>query len=112
MIKEIDSDELKEYIKNSKFLVVFFYVDWCGQSIMSNQLFDDIEKKYSNEKIDFLKINSDKNYLWENEKNGQWVITKSPTFLFFLNGKEVHRLEEFKNEKEITKILKDKFYEK
>ncbi|BDV02287.1 MAG: hypothetical protein HPAVJP_1760 [Candidatus Hepatoplasma vulgare] len=107
MIKNIDNDELNQYIKTSKFALVLFYVDWCGQSIMTLDLFDDLEKEFSKNEIDFFKINSDKNFLWENEKNGKFGIKKSPTFIFFKEGKEINRLEQFQNKKIILDYLRN-----
>lgn len=75
--------EFKETISKHKKVVVDFYAQWCGPCKRISPQIEELSKKHSD--ILFVKVDVDVSEDIAEEYN----ISSLPTFMFFLNGKEV-----------------------
>lgn len=82
----------------SKNTVIDFYADWCKPCKEFEPTFDKYKEQYTN--INFIKVNvDDYDYLAD-----EYNVVKVPTFIFFVKGKEVYRVNGAK-EDEILKYI-------
>lgn len=79
MVKQINSDEFKEVIKEGK-VVVDLFATWCGPCKMLSPVLDEISKEITTTK--FYKIDVDDNEDIAREYN----VMSIPTVLVFENG--------------------------
>lgn len=79
MVKQIDSKEFKEVIKEGK-VVVDLYATWCGPCKMLSPILDEISEEITTTK--FYKIDVDDNEDVAREYN----VMSIPTVLVFENG--------------------------
>lgn len=80
MVKQIDSTEFKEVIKEGK-VVVDLFATWCGPCKMLSPILDEISEEITTTK--FYKIDVDDNEDVAREYN----VMSIPTVLIFENGK-------------------------
>ncbi len=82
MVKDINSDVFEAEVLKSKVPVVIdFWAPWCGPCRIFSPTIEDVSKGYEN-KVKFLKMNTD-----ENESiAGEYNIMSIPTVLLFENG--------------------------
>lgn len=79
MVKQINSDEFKETIKEGK-VVVDLFATWCGPCKMLSPVLDEISEEITTTK--FYKIDVDDNEDIAREYN----VMSIPTVLVFENG--------------------------
>ena len=79
MVKQIDSKEFKEVIKEGK-VVVDLFATWCGPCKMLSPILDEISEEVTTTK--FFKIDVDDNEDIAREYN----VMSIPTVLTFENG--------------------------
>ena len=79
MVKQIDSNEFKEVIKEGK-VVVDLFATWCGPCKMLSPILDEISEEIKTTK--FYKIDVDDNQDVAREYN----VMSIPTVLIFENG--------------------------
>ena len=79
MVKQIDSKEFNEVIKEGK-LVVDLFATWCGPCKMLSPILDEISEEITTTK--FYKIDVDDNQDVAREYN----VMSIPTVLIFENG--------------------------
>ena len=79
MVKQIDSKEFKEVIKEGK-VVVDLFATWCGPCKMLSPVLDEISEEITTTK--FYKIDVDDNEDVAREYN----VMSIPTVLIFENG--------------------------
>ena len=79
MVKQIDSKEFKEVIKEGK-VVVDLFATWCGPCKMLSPILDEISEEITTTK--FYKIDVDDNEDVAREYN----VMSIPTVLVFENG--------------------------
>ena len=79
MVKQINSDEFKEVIKEGK-VVVDLFATWCGPCKMLSPVLDEISEEITTTK--FYKIDVDDNEDIAREYN----VMSIPTVLVFENG--------------------------
>lgn len=70
--------------KQTQLVVVDFFAEWCGPCKRIHPVFEEMSRNYP--KAIFIRVDSDKNPEAQN-----YGIKGLPTFVFFLNGKEVER---------------------
>lgn len=80
MVKQINSDEFKEAIKEGK-VVVDLFATWCGPCKMLSPVLDEISEEITTTK--FYKVDVDDNEDIAREYN----VMSIPTVLVFENGK-------------------------
>ena len=85
MVKQIDTNEFKEVIKEGK-VVVDLFATWCGPCKMLSPILDEISEEISTTK--FYKIDVDDNQDVAREYN----VMSIPTVLIFENGELVNTI--------------------
>ncbi len=85
MVKQIDSKEFKEVIKEGK-IVVDLFATWCGPCKMLSPILDEISEEITTTK--FYKIDVDDNEDVAREYN----VMSIPTVLVFENGNLINTI--------------------
>lgn len=85
MVKQIDSKEFKEVIKEGK-IVVDLFATWCGPCKMLSPIMDEMSEEITTTK--FYKIDVDDNEDVAREYN----VMSIPTILVFENGNLVNTI--------------------
>lgn len=85
MVKQINSDEFKEVIKEGK-VVVDLFATWCGPCKMLSPILDEISEEITTTK--FYKIDVDDNEDIAREYN----VMSIPTVLVFENGELINTI--------------------
>ena len=85
MVKQIDSKEFKEVIKEGK-VVVDLFATWCGPCKMLSPILDEISEEITTTK--FYKIDVDDNQDVAREYN----VMSIPTVLVFENGNLINTI--------------------
>lgn len=84
---EIQSiNELKDYIKNSSYVINTFYKNWSNQCKLFLSIFDEGSKYQFLNRIEFLKINCDNKEICD-----EYNIEKYPTIKVYIKGNEFKR---------------------
>ena len=86
MALKITDANFKEYLAESKPLVVDFWAEWCGPCRMISPLIDELNEEYEG-KVNIGKVNVDEN----DEISSEYGIRSIPTLLFFKNGELVDK---------------------
>jgi len=74
--------------KNTGWVVIDFFADWCGPCKQIAPFFASLEQKYQN--VKFYKLNADTDELY---KVGESCDVKTlPTFCFFKHGNYINKL--------------------
>lgn len=84
MIKELETENFNEEIKN-ELVLVDFYATWCGPCKMMHPVVETIANDYSNLKI--IKIDVDKH----DDIARQYGVMSIPTLILFKNGEIVEK---------------------
>ena len=108
MNKSNDSTkELRSTIKNFKNVIVFFSVEWCGESKMLENVFPIFMKTEEFKAVKFIRINIDDAKVWKGEENSKgFNILTTPTIIFFKSGEESFRKIGFTSREEFNKDIK------
>ena len=85
MVKQIDSKEFKEAIKEGK-VVVDLFATWCGPCKMLSPILDEISEEITTTK--FFKVDVDDNEDIAREYN----VMSIPTILVFENGNLINTI--------------------
>ncbi|BCR20674.1 thioredoxin [Borrelia miyamotoi] len=100
-----DYQNNKEWsFKGSKPAVIDFYADWCGPCKMLAPIYDELSKKYG-DKIDFYKVNTDK----EHEVSMALGVQSLPTILFIPIGQKPKLSVGFIQKDSFEETMKDLF---
>ena len=85
--KFIENKEF-EKIKIAEGDLYLFYTKWCPHSKKTVKIWDEIRTHYSNPnfKLNFIKINSEKN----SELSNKFNVTEYPTIILVINGKKYY----------------------
>jgi thioredoxin 1 len=107
MVTEINSDNFKKEVEESKTLVLIdFFADWCGPCQMMKPVFEKISKEYEG-KLKFAKVNTENSP----ELAEKFDIQGIPCLVIAKKGKEVDRIVGFMSEEslkqKINEILKE-----
>lgn len=100
MVNKINEKEFEEKVNVNKKVIVDCYADWCGPCRMLSPVVDavsDTLKEY-----DFYKLNVDE----ANEIPRKYGIMSIPTILIFENNELKDKIVGFRNEDELTELLK------
>lgn len=86
MVKDVNKDNFKEEVLDSKGVVVAdFNADWCGPCRMLRPIIDELAESRSEAK--FVSINIDD----EDELAYKYGVSSIPCLILFKDGKEVKR---------------------
>lgn len=100
MLKHIASNEYEQEVLNYKGKVlVDFFATWCGPCQMLTPILEKISEEENGVKI--VKINIDEETKLAVD-NGVEVV---PTMILYDNGKIIKRLEGYRDEEELKKII-------
>ena len=100
MVKEINSVEFKEVIKEGK-VVVDFFATWCGPCKMLSPVMDNIANDLQD--IKFFKVDVDKN----EDIAREYGIMSIPTIIIFNDGKVVNTLVGLRSKDELLEVIKE-----
>jgi thioredoxin 1 len=99
MVKQINSDEFKEVIKEGK-VVVDLFATWCGPCKMLSPILDEISEEITTTK--FYKIDVDDNEDVAREYN----VMSIPTVLIFENGELVNTIVGLRSREDLIEQFK------
>ncbi|CAF3092505.1 unnamed protein product [Rotaria socialis] len=80
--------ELQNEKNNDKLIVLDFFATWCGPCVRVKPKIEDWSNNEFKDSVVFLKCDVDQAEAVSQEYN----IEAMPTFVFFKNGKEIHRV--------------------
>lgn len=101
MIKEVNSGEFKELVKEGAVLADFFSTT-CGPCKMLGFVLKDVEKEIG-DGFPILKVDFDQN----KELTAEYGVTGYPTLVLLKDGKEVSRLQGLQQKPVIVKMIRD-----
>jgi len=83
-MKEVNGKEQwqNEVLNSDKPVFVDFWAEWCGPCRIVSPTVEELSKEY-NDKVNFVKVNVDKN----NELASKYNVFSIPTLAIFRNGK-------------------------
>ena len=99
MVKQINTDEFKEVIKEGK-VVVDLFATWCGPCKMLSPILDEISEEITTTK--FYKMDVDDNQDVAREYN----VMSIPTVLIFENGKLVNTIVGLRSREDLKEQFK------
>ena len=99
MVKQINTDEFKEVIKEGK-TVVDLFATWCGPCKMLSPILDEISEEITTTK--FYKIDVDDNQDVAREYN----VMSIPTILIFENGNLINKVVGLRSKEELIEQFK------
>jgi len=99
-IHEATLGNLAELLRRGRPVVVDFWANWCAPCHAMAPIMRRLSKEFG-EQIIFLKVDVANN----RDLAAQFNVRSAPTFIFFKDAKEWHRLSGVKSRKELRKIL-------
>lgn len=99
MVKQINSNEFKEVIKEGK-VVVDLFATWCGPCKMLSPILDEISEEI--ETTNFYKIDVDDNQDVAREYN----VMSIPTILIFENGELSNKIVGLRSREDLVELFK------
>lgn len=99
MVKQINSNEFKEVIKEGK-VVVDLFATWCGPCKMLSPILDEISEEIKTTK--FYKIDVDDNQDVAREYN----VMSIPTVLIFENGELTNKIVGLRSREDLVEQFK------
>ena len=98
MVKELNKDNFKEEVLDSKEVVlVDFWASWCGPCRMLGPIMEEVAKE-----VKVCKVNVDE----EEELAAKYSISSIPCVIAFKDGKEISRSIGLKSKDDILKMVK------
>lgn len=98
-------DEFKEEVLNyNGNVVVDFYAHWCFPCKMMMPVIEKLAKEFSG-KVKFVKADVSQ----IQALGGMWSVRGVPTFIFFKDGKEIHRFSGGREENDLRNMINSKF---
>ena len=99
MVKQIDTKEFKEVIKEGK-VVVDLFATWCGPCKMLSPILDEISEEITT--TEFYKIDVDDNQDVAREYN----VMSIPTILIFEDGNLVNKIVGLRSREDLIEQFK------
>lgn len=101
---ELTKETIDSYLKNSHFLIIDVYTDWCSPCKALKPIFMELNNEYGT-RYTFAKLNAETNP----SVSDQFAIEAYPTILFFKNGQEVGRHIGYINKQKFTTKIQEIF---
>ena len=89
MLQITSTAEFSKVISQDKIVVVDFMAQWCKPCKAIAPILDDMNTEFG-DKIDILKVDVDDEDV--EEVCAEYRVSCMPTFIFFKNGKRIHRI--------------------
>ena len=99
MVKQIDTKEFKEVIKEGK-VVVDLFATWCGPCKMLSPILDEISEEIPT--TNFYKIDVDDN----EDVAREYSVMSIPTILIFENGELVNKIVGLRSREDLVEQFK------
>ncbi|MBT4935877.1 thioredoxin [Candidatus Woesearchaeota archaeon] len=87
MIKELNTENLKEAIMSSTPVIVDFWASWCGPCKMLAPVFEELSEEYDGT-LTFTKISTEDNP----DAGSMYNVAGIPCLIVFKDGKEIDRI--------------------
>lgn len=87
MVVELTSDNVEEFLKQDKALVLYFWAVWCGPCKVLAPVIEALSDDYE-EKVVMGKVDIDN----ERKLTEQYSIRSVPTTLFIIDGRVVEQM--------------------
>lgn len=101
MVKQVNTTEFDEIIKNSAVPVVCdFFATWCGPCKMLAPVMEETSEEMK-DKVEFLKVDVDENM----DLAGRYSIMSIPLLLIFKNGEVVDKSLGFMSKSEVKEFI-------
>ncbi|MDH7556254.1 MAG: thioredoxin family protein [Candidatus Methanosuratincola sp.] len=102
-ILEITDKDFESFLDGNGIAVVEFWDPWCSICSEMAPVYEELARKYSG-KAAFAKLNMREN----RKKPEDYEVYVTPTFIFFRNGREVHRSGGLMEPGELEEELKER----
>jgi thioredoxin 1 len=99
MVKQINSNEFKEVIKEGK-VVVDLFATWCGPCKKLSPILDEISEEI--ETTNFYKIDVDDNQ----DVAREYSVMSIPTILIFENGELSNKIVGLRSREDLVELFK------
>ena len=99
MVKQINSNEFKEVIKEGK-VVVDLFATWCGPCKMLSPILDEISEEIKT--TNFYKIDVDDNQ----DVAREYSVMSIPTILIFENGELSNKIVGLRSREDLVELFK------
>ena len=99
MVKQINSNEFKEVIKEGK-VVVDLFATWCGPCKMLSPILDEISEEIKT--TNFYKIDVDDNQ----DIAREYSVMSIPTILIFENGELSNKIVGLRSREDLVELFK------
>lgn len=103
LVTEVTDGSFGAFIEGNEKAVVEFWDPWCSICREMAPVYEGLAGRYGGE-VAFAKLNMREN----REKADQYGVYVTPTFIFFVGGREVHRLGGLLEPKELEEGLREK----
>ena len=101
-MKELNDNNFKEHMKDTKLVLVDFYATWCAPCSMQSKVLENIKKSRAIN-FEIVKVNVDESPNLAIEYN----IDSIPTLMVFKENKLGKRLVGYTSEEEIISIMEE-----
>ncbi|GMT29448.1 hypothetical protein PFISCL1PPCAC_20745, partial [Pristionchus fissidentatus] len=92
MVKQVNQTDLSLLLDSPSPLVIEFFAAWCGPCKMMAPKFEKLAIEFPN--VNCVKVDIDE----QEALASKYEVNMMPTFVFFKDGKEIHRIEGTKEE--------------
>jgi len=100
-VQELSASGFSSAINGKELVVIDFYAEWCMPCVMMGPIFESLAEE--NNDVKFAKINIEE----ANEIAQENEVSSIPCFIFFKDGKEVHRIVGSTSEDELNEKIKE-----
>lgn len=100
--KNISLQKYQTKIQSSEDFMMYVYKTTCG---VCQEMKPSINEAIQEEKVNLIAMNADEKENIDRKFFEEHKLEKSPTLLYYKNGKEVERLEGFHSKKELKEFM-------
>lgn len=102
ILEVTDNTFNREVLINNMPVIVDFYTDWCSVCEHAKPYFESLSSEYSG-KVKFVSYDADSGNVDEN-----YNVEGYPTYILFINGREIGRYVGFKNRSSLEDFIEKK----
>ncbi|UWV78307.1 thioredoxin family protein [Mycoplasmopsis felis] len=86
---------------------LIFTTEWCGDCKMMLPTFNNIAKKYENQKIEFIQVDAEEAKLFRNPLT-KWKVLKTPTMMLLSGDQILEKAYEYVPEEVLSSWIDDR----